>query len=379
MQRAEFFPDWSPAFFALQRSTIYPHQRQKVCFRTSRLVVPLLASAYLAFLAVNHSSHAQTAAAEHIVVTGEPLPSAYGAPTSFSQSRFSPLTNAYVLPPGAVYASLIYEDDVVHFRPPDHHWTQEVEIGLPYRINVAFENNIQHFDGDTQDATFSVEARYAFANWDKIPLNPTIFAEYKFGLGNILHDEGAPTPAHKFGPGGFDKGEDIPDAYEFRLLLSEDFFDKIEWALNAFFEQELAPGDRGREWGIANSILTPIHLFHAAPPPPAPDYKNVRSKNVIEPVAGTEAPWEELKLGIESQFRSFSDKGSRGTPYNSFVIGPTAAWKPTRNTRLDISPLFGVNHKSPVIQLFVVFSYYFGGGGPGAEAGGEAPASTRNR
>jgi hypothetical protein len=43
--------------------------------------------------------------------------------------------------------------------------------------------------------------------------------------------------------------------------------------------------------------------------------------------------------------------------------------------------LFGVNHKSPVMQLFVVFSYYFGGGGPAAaaEEGGEAPASTRNR
>ena len=376
MQRTEFFLDWSPAFFAFPRSTIYPHQRQKVCFRTSRLVVPLLASAYLAFLAVNHSSHAQTAAAEHIVVTGEPLPSAYGAPTSFSQSRFSPLTNAYVLPPGAVYASLIYEDDVVHFRPPDHHWTQEVEIGLPYRINVAFENNIQHFDGDTQDATFSVEARYAFANWDKIPLNPTIFAEYKFGLGNILHDEGAPTPAHKFGPGGFDKGEDIPDAYEFRLLLSEDFFDKIEWALNTFFEQELAPGDRGREWGIAQSVVTPIHLFHEAAAP-APDGKNFEPKSV----AGISSIVEELKAGIECQFRSFSDKESRGTPYNSFVIGPTVAWRPGHNMRFDISPLFGVNHKSPVMQLFVVFSYYFGGGGPVAaeEAGGEAPASTRNR
>ncbi len=315
---------------------------------------------------------------EHVEVTAEPLPSAYGAPTSFSQSRFSPLTNAYVLPPGAVYASLIYEDDVVHFRNPDHHFTQEVEIGLPYRFNVAFENDVQHYDGDTQDATFSVEARYAFADWNKIPLNPTIFAEYKTGIGNILHDEGAPTPARKFGPGGFDKRDDIPDAYELRLLLSQDFFDKVEWAMNTFFEQETA-GDRGREWGIANSMVTPIHLFHSAPdvPPPhtagGPSGKNVESSGIA-----IEGPSEELKVGIESQFRSFSDKTSRGTPYNSFVIGPTAAWKPSRATRLDISPLFGVNHKSPVMELFVVFSYYFGGGS-GAEAGGEAPASTRNR
>jgi len=321
---------------------------------------------------------AQDAASEHVEVTAEPLPSAYGAPTSFSQSRFSPLTNAYVLPPGAVYASLIYEDDVVHFRNPDHHFTEECEIGLPYRFNIAFENDVQHYDGDTQDATFSVEARYAFADWDEIPLNPTIFAEYKTGIGNILHDEGAPTPARKFGPGGFDKGEEIPDAYELRLLLSEDFFDKVEWAMNTFFEQETA-GDRGREWGIANSIVTPIHLFHPAPASPPHDFKGPSGKNVESPVAGIEASWEELKVGIESQFRSFSDKTSRGTPYNSFVIGPTAAWRPGHNMRVDVSPLFGVNHKSPVMELFVVFSYYFGGGGPGAEAGGEAPASTRNR
>jgi len=333
-----------------------------------------LAALFIGSLALT-TLKAQTAASAQIEVTAEPLPSAYGAPTSFSQSRFSPLTNAYVLPPGAIYASLIYEDDVVHFRPPDHHWTQEVEVGLPYRFNVAIENSVQHFDGDTQDATFSVEGRYAFADWDKIPLNPTIFAEYKFGLGNILHDEGAPTPSHKFGPGGFDKGEDTPDAYEFRLLLSEDFFDRIEWALNTFFEQELAPGDRGREWGVAQSLVAPIHLFREAPPTPAPDGKNFGSKSV----PGVSSIVEELKAGIECQFRSFSDKESRGTPYNSFVIGPTVAWRPGHNMRFDISPLFGVNHKSPVMQLFVVFSYYFGGGGPGAEAGGEAPASTRNR
>jgi hypothetical protein len=301
-------------------------------------------------LALSHSAIAQTATSEHIVVAGEPLPSAYGAPLNFSQSRFSPLTKAYVLPPGAIYASLIYEDSVVHFRKPDHDFTIETEVGLPHRLNIAMETDIEHYGEETQLRSFSLEARYALADWNKIPLNPTIFAEYKFGGGRILHDEGPPTPAHKFGPGGFDTSRETPDAYELRLLLSEDFFDRIEWALNGFFEQELE-GDRGREWGIAQSVVTPFWLAH-----------------------------EELKGGMEFLFRSFTDKGIRGKPYNSFVIGPTAAWRPSRNTRFDISPLFGVNHKSPVMQLFVVFSYYFGGGGTGAaEEGGEAPASTRNR
>ena len=321
--------------------------------------------------------YAQVPAQPEIVVQGTAteIPSAYGAPPAFSQSRLAPLTNAYVLPPGEIYSSVIYEDDVVHFRTPDNHWTLECEIGLPYRFNLAFESDIEHYQGDTQASTFSVEGRYAFADWNKIPLNPTIFSEFKVGIGDILHDEGAPTPGKKFGPGGFDKSQPIPDAYEVRLLLSEEFFDRLEWALNGFFEQEIG-GDRGREWGIAQSIVTPIYLFHPAPPPP--DHKNVQTKNV-QPVAGTGAPPEDFKVGVEFQFRSFSDKGSRGSPYNSFVIGPTASWKPTRSLRFDVSPLFGVNHKSPIMQLFVVASYLWGPGGPGKEAGGEAPASTRNR
>jgi hypothetical protein len=336
------------------------------------------AGAFSAALLTADFASAQTPTAERVEVTSNAmeLPSAYGAPPAFSQSRFAPLTNAYVLPLGEFYTSVIYEDDVVHYRNPDHHFTEELEVGLPYRINLAFENDIQHYDGDTQDATSSVEARYALADWGKIPLNPTLFSEYKFGHGDILHDEGAPTPAHKFGPGGFDKGEEIPGSYELRLLLSEEFFDRIEWAMNTFFEQETG-GDRGREWGIANSIVTPIHLFGAAPQtPPVTASKDAKNP---QPVAGTATFSEDLKAGMEFQFRSFSDNTSRGTPYNSFVIGPTASWRPSRSLRLDVSPLFGVNHKSPVMQLFVVVSYLWGPGGPGQEAGGEAPASTRNR
>ena len=332
---------------------------------------------YLGFTVVNPKASAQVTSTEHITVVGETPLSAYGAPAEFSQSRFAPLTNAYVLPAGVVYTSVIFEGDAVHYRTPDYHLTEECEIGLPYRINVAMENDIERFDGDTQETSFSLEARYAFADWDKIPLNPTFFTECKFGIGDVLHDEGAPTPAKKFGPGGFDKSQSLPTSFEMRLLLSEDFFDRVEWAMNAFFEQETG-GDRGREWGIANSLEVPIRLFgQPAPPPPHPDNKNVQTRNV-QPVAGTKASWEILRAGIEFQFRSFSDSSSRGTPYNSFVIGPTVSWKPTRAFGIDVSPLFGVNHKSPIAQVFVVASYLFGPG-VGREAGGEAPASTRNR
>ena len=288
-------------------------------------------------------------AANRVIVTDEGVPSAYGAPAAFSRSRFANLTNAYVLPPYGVYAGLIYEGDALRYNRPDHLFTQEIEVGLPHRFGIAIENSQEVFRRRGQETTFSFETRYALADWGKIPLNPTVFAEYRKGIGDILHDEGAPERLEK-GEGkeaAEQTSAHIPDAVEVRLLLAEDFGHKVEWALNLFFEQEIE-ADRGREWGFAQSLLVPVLL-----------------------------PREQLKLGLEMQYSNFTDKDTRSDPANRFVIGPTVAFKPTRNTRLDLSPLFGATFDAPRVQAFAVFSYVFGAGGEGSEA--EAPASTRNR
>ena len=295
-----------------------------------------------------------------IIVRGDEFPSAYGAPGGLSRSRFSPITNGYVLPPGAVFAGLIYQGDFDE-GPSDHLFTQEIEVGLPYRFGVAVENSIEFFNGDTSNRSFSIEGRWALADWDKIPLNPTLFAEYKFGTGRILHEEGPEEEMmmEEDGEEPEDDEEEMmreeeergrpdqPDAYEFRLLLSEEIAKNVEWAFNAFLENETT-GDRGREWGFAQSIQVPVIL-----------------------------PRERLKVGLEMQYKNFTVKDTRGDPTHSFVIGPSFAYKPTSRMRFDIAPLFGVTEDSPDVQVFAVFSYVFGGGG--GEAGAEAPASTRNR
>jgi hypothetical protein len=121
-----------------------------------------------------------------------------------------------------------------------------------------------------------VEACYALVDWNKIPLNPTLFAEYKFGTGRILREERPPEEEmageeiarharlnlEDTGQEGDMESEGqpkMPDAYEFRLLLAEDFGERIEWAMNWFFEQEIG-FDRGREWGFAQSAVIPIWL-----------------------------------------------------------------------------------------------------------------------
>lgn len=291
-----------------------------------------------------------SAAPGRVVVKDSAVLSAYGAPVEFSGSRFSSLTNAYVLPPGVVYAGLIYEGNVLRYSKPDHLFTQEIEVGLPYRFNVAIESSVESFAGSTQESTFSFEVRYALADWNKIPLNPTLFVEYKKGIGYILRVEGAamrPAPGDPAIPA--DKAR-IPDAVEGRLLLAQEFPGQFEWALNLFFEQEVR-GDRGREWGFAQSVLRPVFLPH-----------------------------EQLKVGIEMQYSNFTDKDSRHNPAHRFVVGPTVAWQPTPRLRFDVSPLFGVTYNSPRVQVFAVVSYLFGGAQGGtSDHGAEVPASTRNR
>jgi len=299
-----------------------------------------------ATLSVVHSAFSQTATEETIVVSGEEAPSAYGAPPGLSRSRFSNVVNAYVLPPWAFFFGELYEGQGFRHGPPDHLFTQEIEMGLPWRINVAAEAQAERFNGGGGAQTVSLEARWALADWNKIPLNPTLFAEYKFGVGTIRHEEVPPPP----GGGGEEEEEEeggppkVPDAYEVRLLLAQEFFGRVEWAMNWFFEKENT-GDRGREWGFSQAALTPILL-----------------------------PNERLKVGIEMQYRNVTTKDTRGDPVNSFVIGPTVAWKPSSHTRLDISPLFGCTHDAPIADVFVAFSWLFGG-----EQEAEAPVSSRFR
>jgi hypothetical protein len=293
---------------------------------------------------------------QRLTVTGQTPPggysvtspggySAYGAPEAFSRSRFGTLTQAYVLPPFTVYAGLEYELTSPRRGLPDHLFTQELEVGLPYRLGIAMENNVDAFRGSARESTTSFEVRYALADWNKIPLNPTLFAEYRIGIGPL--NETAEVGSQPRGDEGDQGPGRTPDAYELRLLLAEDWGDKLEWAFNGFFEQEVA-GDRGREWGFAQSVAVP--LLHEQ---------------------------EKLKLGVEMQYRNHTDKDTRGKPIQLYELGPSLAVKPTRHTRLDVVPLFGTTNAGPNLQLFIIFSAVLGPKEGGGES--EEPASMRNR
>src|SRR5437764_1082933 len=321
------------------------------CGIPARWFVPLIACLNLILCAANDSVDAQAVTLREepsIVVTAEEVPGAYGAPPGLSRSRFANTVQAYVLPPWSFFFVELFEGQGFRHGSPDYLFTQEIDMVLPYRFNVAAESQFERFNGGGGAQTVSLEARWALADWNKIPLNPTLFAEYKFGVGTIRHEEVPPAPG---GGGGEEEEEEeggppkVPDAYEVRLLLAQDFFERVEWAMNWFFEKENT-GDRGCEWGFSQAALTPVLL-----------------------------PNERLKVGIEMEYKNVTTKDTRGDAVNSFVLGPTVAWKPTASTRLDISPLFGCTDDSPVADVFVAFSWLFGG-----ERGeAEAPVSSRFR
>src|SRR6266480_4677600 len=282
------------------------------------------ASLAILLVAGTSAANAQEIENQQVVVQAEAgeLPSAYGAPPDLSHGRISTLTKSYVLSPFSFELEAGYEGAVFRHGPPSQLFGQEIEMGLPARFTVGMQNQVEHFAGETRDRSFTLEARYALADWNKLPLNPAISAEYQFGLSNAL-----------------------PDSGELALLISHDFPHLIEWAMNIFVDREFG-GRQSTSAGFAQSVEVPVLL-----------------------------PEEKLEVGLEMQYRSGGEApGLEGTT-KGLAIGPTLAWRPTKDARFDLSPLFGCSDHTPAVQVFALFSFSFGGPTAGEV---ENPASARS-
>jgi len=254
----------------------------------------------------------------------------YDQPRWTARGRFSSDTEVYVLPPYAFVVDIDYAGTVPKHGETMNLMTQEFELGLPHRFQIAYENNFVLQKKHSQETLQTIEGRYALADWGEIPLNPTLFGEYLFGVGKEYED---------------DESEDIPDAVEGRLLLGEQFARDYQWALNLFHEVETG-GEREWESGFSQALSYAIRD-------------------------------EYLKVGVEMQFIRRTEEEERSDPEYEFDIGPNFAWKPSEPTRFDIATLFGATDDSPALAIYAVFSIAFG---PGEEQGeGAAPVSTRHR
>ena len=247
----------------------------------------------------------------------------YGQPAWAERNRASSTTSVYVLSPYEAFFGLNWESDLHRHGKSIHDFTQEIDVGLLHRFELGFENELGFVESKAYETSATLEARYAFANWNAIPLNPAVSVEYTFGIGRS-----APS-IRNISPAGRPRWRDEPDAVTLRLLLGQALFqNRVGYGLNVGMAQDVTD-DSGRRVEISQSLGYGL-------------------------LAG------EFEVGAEMRYTHSTAQSVTGHE-DEFIIGPTFGWKPTRQTRLSFAPLFGCTRESPTTALFALFSYEFGG------------------
>ena len=279
---------------------------------------------YLLFLLVIPTLSVRAEELPPIVVTGtntlvesQPL-GPYGQPEWTARRRFT-RTHVYVLPEWQVSTELGWNTKYERGDSPSHKPTQEFEVGLPYRFQADFQAAERISDGEGRYSDSSFELRWALADWNKIPLNPTLKAEWKINNAEA-------------------------DAYEFSISFGGEFAQRWHWGAELFNEQQV--GD-AREHEYTGSIAL--------------------SYTVID---------EKFSVGFESRLKDENDK-DQNNPELGLIIGPSIQWRPTPRTHLDVAPLFGVTGRAPHVESFIFFGIDFGPGSERAET--LQPAALRNK
>ncbi len=189
-----------------------------------------------------------------------------------------------------------------------HRLQEELEVGLPWRTQFdLYENWVIDDHGRARHHDVATELRWAPADWGKIPLNPTLYGEWKF----------------------VDKSQG-PDVFEIKLLLGEEIAPRWHWGFNVAWEQEVGEA-RTTELAASQGI----------------------SYTLIDRC---------LSAGVEMVFRNETEAGARSDAEVSFLIGPSFQWRPWKSSHLDIVPLFGTTSDSPAVEAYVVFGFDFGTG-----------------
>ncbi|MEI6535946.1 MAG: hypothetical protein WCN98_11435 [Verrucomicrobiaceae bacterium] len=206
-------------------------------------------------------------------------------------------------------------------KDPAHRFIEELEIGLPGRLQLDLYYNWTHQEGETRFDEAAVEVRWALADWGKIWGNPTLYIEYAF----VNNEYGG-------------------DTLESKVLLGDDFGKGWHWGLNFIFETELSQ-ERAKAVQISGGL----------------------SKTIIDQV---------LSAGVEWKWQRETIAGERSNAEVLFEVGPSLQWRISKKTHLDLVALFGCTDQGPRVESFVVFGWDFGGG-ESKSRGGYTPTAVR--
>jgi hypothetical protein len=239
-------------------------------------------------------------------IAEEDLIGDYGQPRWTAHRRFGE-TRVYVMPKGMVEFEYWLRPEVAKDGPTQFSSMYEVGFGLPGRLQLdlyAVANKTGP-EGTLSVDQQKVEVRYAFADWNRIPGNPTLYLEWTQNSGG-------------------------PDAVEGKLLFGGQLTSRWHWGSNLVFEHEISGAqENSHEWTTGLSYT-------------ARDMK--------------------VGVGVETQLalvNSLDDHGARGPMTTAFLVGPSLQFRPLPQMHLDIAPLLGLNHDAPRTKWFVVLGYEF--------------------
>ena len=232
----------------------------------------------------------------------------YAQPRWTAHRRFSE-TRLYVIPKGMVEFEYWLRTDAPKRGngPTEFQSMYEFEFGLPKRFQLDLYA-VGHKTGS--EGSFAVneqkvEVRYAFADWNKIFGNPTVYLEWSQE----------------------NQGHDLVEG---KVLLGGQMVSRWHWGMNFVSEQET-----GGAREISNEWTTGISYS-------AEDTK--------------------LAVGVETQLAMVNSRIAPGlrSPYEtSFLAGPSLQFRPLPQMHIDIAPLFGTTQPSLRAKTFVVFGWEF--------------------
>lgn len=226
-----------------------------------------------------------------------------------SRRRFSTTRSYIQYEPGEIATETWWRNRSSRGKSPKQLFMHEIAVGLPNRMQLDVYYDWAYENRNALNKDLAVELRWALADWDVIPLNPTLYAEYKITSASY--------------------GSDV---WEAKLLLSDDITPRLHWALNAAFERETS-GALHNEFSVTQGL----------------------SYTVVD---------QKFSAGVEMQFKHEHDTGFTSTE-RKFQVGPSLQYSPSPNCWLNVVALGGCTAQSPAFESFIVFGFNFGRGAAG--------------
>jgi len=216
-------------------------------------------------------------------------------------------TRVYVIPKGKVEAEYWLVPETPRDGPTDTASSYEIEFGLPgrFQIDLYAVGHKIGLDGEFGMTESKAELRWAFADWGKIPGNPTIYLEWK-------------------------NENNAPDHFEGKLLLGGPITSGWHWGSNFVWEHTMG-GDQenSNEWTVGVSHTVRDSKFD---------------------------------LGFETQLAlvdALTGHGGRGPFEKQFLIGPSMQLRPLPQMHIDFAPLIGVTDAASRTKIIAILGWEF--------------------